>query len=222
MSIFTWKKAAIAGALILIGLGAFLSQPWVAEGQVACPVRNGCTGTSTVPAYGQILIGTATGIYAPRATSTLGISTSDLIEGTGLFWTNARFDARLAATTSLPNLSTLLGLTSIGTIGTGVWQGTPIGDAYLVKSGDWTGTFGTRIIGYKGASVLQAWNDDDYTAWARWGTARNYNGKLAGRLGNAPYRRYDALARRYGATPLTISPTTYPYTGGGTVEMASL
>lgn len=37
-------------------------------------------------------------------------STSDLAEGTNLYWTNTRFDARLSATTSLPNINTLASL----------------------------------------------------------------------------------------------------------------
>ncbi len=32
-------------------------------------------------------------------------------------------------------------ITTLGTITTGVWNGTAIGDAYLTKSGNWTGTF---------------------------------------------------------------------------------
>ncbi|MFH1520380.1 MAG: hypothetical protein ABID61_01920 [Candidatus Micrarchaeota archaeon] len=41
---------------------------------------------------------------------------------------------QLMGTTTLPNLSI------IGTITTGVWNGTIIGDTYLTKTGDWTGT----------------------------------------------------------------------------------
>lgn len=48
----------------------------------------------TVPqstGYGQVLIGNAAGgSYTPVATSTLGVLTSDVIEGTKLFFTNAR------------------------------------------------------------------------------------------------------------------------------------
>lgn len=32
-------------------------------------------------------------------------------------------------------------ITTLGTINSGIWHGTAIGDAYLTKSGDWTGTF---------------------------------------------------------------------------------
>lgn len=68
------------------------------------------SGSSTVPhiggsAYGDVLTWTGS-VWATRATSTLGISTSDIFEGTKLFFTNARAIA-----------STLTGYTSgAGTI----------------------------------------------------------------------------------------------------------
>lgn len=37
--------------------------------------------------------------------------------------------------------SAQVGITALGTITQGVWQGTAIGDSYLTKTGDWTGTF---------------------------------------------------------------------------------
>jgi hypothetical protein len=46
----------------------------------------------------------------------------------------------LNETTIETAIDTLSNLTSIGTIGTGVWQGTAIGDAYITKTGAWTGT----------------------------------------------------------------------------------
>ncbi|MFZ2500434.1 MAG: hypothetical protein WAW90_00390, partial [Minisyncoccia bacterium] len=41
-------------------------------------------------------------------------STTALLEGNNLYWTNTRFDNRLSATTTLPNITTLAGLSSIG------------------------------------------------------------------------------------------------------------
>lgn len=94
----------------------------------------------TMGGAGEILQTTGSGI-AWVSTTTLGITTtdddlsdnttSDLAEGTNLYWTDGRFDTRLSATTSLANLATLAGLTTVGTIGTGVWQGTAIDSAYL-------------------------------------------------------------------------------------------
>jgi hypothetical protein len=50
-------------------------------------------------------------------------------------------------------------LTSVGTITSGTWQGTAIGDAYLTKTGDWTGT----LDGYEGATLNQNISNTDLT-----------------------------------------------------------
>lgn len=55
------------------------------------------------------------GLVGTTSTSSLRINTDDLVQGsTNLFWSNNLFDIRLAATTSLPNLATLSGLSTIG------------------------------------------------------------------------------------------------------------
>jgi len=64
------------------------------------------------------------------ATSSLGLLTTNVAEGTNLYWTNTRFDTRLAATTTLPNLTTLAGLSTVGTITTGTWNGSTIDTAH--------------------------------------------------------------------------------------------
>src|SRR5262249_20272799 len=51
-----------------------------------------------------------TGVLTNIATSSLGLKTTDVAEGSNLYWTNARFDSRLSATTSLPNIITLANL----------------------------------------------------------------------------------------------------------------
>ncbi len=56
-------------------------------------------------------------IWDDIATSSLGLLTTNIAEGTNLYWTNDRFDSRLAATTSLPGLTTLSGLTAVGQTG---------------------------------------------------------------------------------------------------------
>lgn len=84
------------------------------------------------------------------------------------------------------------------------------------------GTFGTTIIGYKGASVLQLHSDDNYRPLIRWGTAKNYRGQIVARPNSVDWDRLDALARKHGATPLRPSPKTYPYRGAGKVLQASL
>lgn len=84
------------------------------------------------------------------------------------------------------------------------------------------GTFGTTIIGYKGASVLQLQMDEDHRPVVRWGTAKNYQGKIVARPGSVDWNRVEALARKHGATPLRPSPKTFPYRGAGSVLQASL
>lgn len=56
------------------------------------------------------------------------LDTSVVPENGNLYWTNNRFDTRLAATTSIPNLQT------VGTITSGVWHGSQITDAYVSDS----------------------------------------------------------------------------------------
>lgn len=46
-----------------------------------------------------------------------GLTSDSVAEGSNLYYTNSRADARLSATSSLPNITSLSGLTSIGTSG---------------------------------------------------------------------------------------------------------
>jgi excisionase family DNA binding protein len=194
-------------------------------------VANGGTGTSTAPAYGQMLLGNAAGGYDLVATSSLGIlgggasvwgaitgtlsdqtdlqaaldaklsltswyatttdalaqgstnkyysttlfagslaatTTTALAEGANKYWTDIRFDNRLSATTSLPNLTTLANLTSVGTITSGTWSGLfgAVSGANLTNitaANISAGTAGINVTGNAGtATALQ--------------TARNING----------------------------------------------
>ncbi|MEK7065192.1 MAG: tail fiber domain-containing protein, partial [Patescibacteria group bacterium] len=83
-----------------------------------------------------------TGVVGQIATSSLGLLTTNVAEGSGLYWTIDRFDTRLSATTTLPNLQILLGLTNVTSTGitatnlnvttvkAGLWNGTAIGPTY--------------------------------------------------------------------------------------------
>lgn len=51
-------------------------------------------------------------------------STTDLVEGTNLYWTNGRFDTRLSGTTSLPNITTLANLGTVKTTLSGLLKAT--------------------------------------------------------------------------------------------------
>jgi len=94
-------------------------------------------GTSITDAYIDDNI-TASNYLA--LTDWFATTTDQLSEGTtNLYFTNARFDTRLTATTSLPNLA------GVGTIATGTWNGSVIGEIY---GGTGTTTYATGDILY--------------------------------------------------------------------------
>jgi hypothetical protein len=121
-------RLSILGILAIGVAAAFISTAHAF--QVLAPELGG-SGTSTTPAYGKMLIGGLHGEYEFVASSTLGISgavssvfgragavtaqsgdytTSLIPEGSNLYWTQARFDAALTGTTSLPKITTLSSL----------------------------------------------------------------------------------------------------------------
>jgi hypothetical protein len=118
---------AIAALLFLVGLHS-------AKAATVCNIFSGCTGTSTTPGYGKVLIGGKNGEYELIASSTFGgagsgavtsvfgrtgivtaqsgdYSTSLVSEGSNLYFTNGRalasFITNLAATTSVASITTL-------------------------------------------------------------------------------------------------------------------
>lgn len=157
MSTFTWKAAAIGGAIILIGLGAFLSQPWVAEGQVACPVRNGCTGLTGLMT-GFIPFGAGTSPYATSTDLSFNTSLSRLLvtnfAATNGTTTNAS-STRLYTTTLGVGSDYLTDLTGNGLTNSG-------NALTLDATGAWTGTFD----GLEGTSYLA--NSFSTTSAAFW------------------------------------------------------
>lgn len=124
-----WQTAAAIIALSILIYFSFAFM--VNAAPTVCAITNGCTGTSTAPSYGQILIGGPNGQYLFVASSTLGgaapvhsvfgrtgavtaqsgdYTTSLVPEGSNLYWTQARFDGALTGTTSLPQITTLANL----------------------------------------------------------------------------------------------------------------
>lgn len=90
-------RFAVAAFLIL----TFLASAVPVKAQVTGTNRGG-TGASTTPALGEVLVGQSNGTYGPQATSTLNIeadltdkTTSDLAEGSNLYYTLARVQAAL-------------------------------------------------------------------------------------------------------------------------------
>ena len=89
------------------------------------------------------------------AADLFGTTTDALRQGaTNLYWSDSLFDARfitsLAGTSSLPNLTTLAGLTTVGTISSGVWEGTEIDVAHG----------GTGLNSVNNQSILYASSDN--------------------------------------------------------------
>jgi hypothetical protein len=73
----------------------------------------GGTGITNPTAAGILLGSYAGGSYQQLSTSTLGLLTTNVAEGNNLYFTQTRFDNALTATTTLPALTTLKGLTDV-------------------------------------------------------------------------------------------------------------
>jgi hypothetical protein len=86
-------------------------------------VSRGGTGLSTLT-NNQLLIGGPGNTLVQVATSSLGLLTTNVAEGVNLYFTNARFDNRLSATTSLPNITTLANLSTVNTALSGLLKTT--------------------------------------------------------------------------------------------------
>src|SRR3989339_92669 len=85
-----------------------------------------------------------TNFNIPFSTALSGTTTNALGEGSlHLYWTDERFDSRLSATTSLPNITSLGSLNTVGTITVGTWHGDILGVAY---GGTGTSTFEANSI----------------------------------------------------------------------------
>ena len=68
-----WFERILITAAI-IGVVALVFANIVYAAGTVCQIGNGCTGTSTSPSYGQLLVGNSSGGYNLTATSSLGIS----------------------------------------------------------------------------------------------------------------------------------------------------
>ncbi|MEK7627918.1 MAG: hypothetical protein AAB421_00660 [Patescibacteria group bacterium] len=88
-------------------------------------VGTGGTGQTTF-AYGLLSSPGGTDALTTISTSSLGLLTTDITEGSNLYYTTTRFDNRLSATTSLPNITTLTNLsisaTQLSNFGTPFYQ----------------------------------------------------------------------------------------------------
>ena len=141
------------------------------------------TGSTYLTGLGQGWIHTAGGVNA------LSASTSPTV--------NYIVATSTAATSTFPYLSVTTN-SNLGTVVGGTWQGAAVGDAYLTKSGDWTGTLDT----YEAANLLARANH-------------------TGTQGVATLSNYDlSFANNYGTNNLTAS-TTMPWWAQGGLNASS-
>lgn len=110
------KKTFLAAATLL---GLLL--PFYCKAQVVAPARGG-TGTGSIPSLGQVLVGQGNGTYAPQATATLGfvadlsgLTTTNLAEGSNLYFTQARARQALSETITGIDYSNSTGIFSLAT-----------------------------------------------------------------------------------------------------------
>ena len=155
------KILTIIGTVVI---GVFLFFGITNSASVCFPYQ-GCTGTGAVPSADSLLIGAGGGIYGVVSSSTFGGTYFTL--NSGVLGIASGYDLPLTASTTnfqtsydwgdwsgegfiTNSVTTLSSLTSIGTIGTGAWEGTAIADAYISSSTEylvdtntdiyWTGT----------------------------------------------------------------------------------
>jgi hypothetical protein len=94
---------------------AFLAGSFIAlsrlDAATVCPTFLGCTGTSTAPKYGQLLVGDGAGNYTFTSTSSLGV-TGTFATTSADFWKSQR---NFPTTTLLTDSNTFSGKTTLAT-----------------------------------------------------------------------------------------------------------
>lgn len=144
----------LVSALTLVGISVSITR---AQFSVFIPAQGG-TGTSTAPSYGQMLVGNAGGTYTLTATSSLGISSTDIgtvstsstpTIGQLSYWTSAGYPSLLGtvATTTLTASSPLSLSNPVAKVGGSNSTLT------LDTSGTWSGLAGTASALSPGANI---------------------------------------------------------------------
>jgi hypothetical protein len=128
-----FERILIAAAIIGVAVLVFANVAYAAA--TVCQIGNGCTGTSTAPSYGKVLVGDSNGNYELTATSSLGYP----VGGSGTV---------TSAGASTPNSTLTVGGTNPVT-----GSGTITFDLNLANSNSWTAsTTFTKVINAANAS----------------------------------------------------------------------
>jgi hypothetical protein len=265
-------------------LGSLTANSLVLGG--ALPVSSGGTGAGTF-SYGLLLSPGGTGALTNISTSSLGLLTTNVAEGTNLYytanrvagviagtttsaiaegtnlyftnnrvatviagtttdalaqgstnkyWSNTLFDNRLSATTTLPNLTILGNLATVGTIQSGTWQSTAIANTYggtgqnssswnglaAVNAGVWSALASTSLnasITGSAGSVANAVTFNNSGSGA--GSGQTYNGSSAttisyNTIGAQPAGTYLTALGNYATTTgtaISVSTSTLSWNG---------
>lgn len=96
-----WIKERIKGFVVGAAITALFGFAGVAlAGLPVTPIVAGGTGTSTAPTYGKVYVGGAGGNIEYVSTSSLGLKTTDVAEGTNQYFTNTRAQNAISLTTT--------------------------------------------------------------------------------------------------------------------------
>ena len=189
------KTKILALSLVLLLTGTIVQAGWFSDlffkkqvneksvnlGATICYPYQGCTGTSTAPTYGKMLVGNAGGTYTLTATSSLGITATMTYPGagialsTGAAWdtsitnNSANWDTaytnRITSATYPLSISSNVISTAIST-STGAWGGTFDGQegTYYLNAVNLT-NFGSPFYTFFSATTTTALSEGTNLYW---------------------------------------------------------
>ena len=116
-------------------------------GQVSTATQNSITSIPNLVTVGTISSGIWNGSAIALGTYTSGNYVGTITAGTGLTSTGATSGEGIAHSLSVDASQTQI--TALGTIATGVWQGTAIADAYIASSSTWNNKIDSSGVTYE-------------------------------------------------------------------------
>jgi hypothetical protein len=124
---FTALQTFNNGATIGTLTGPIQAQSGVISATTSVGVVYGGTGLTAAPSFGQMLVGNSSSGYTQTATSALGLLTTNVNEGSNLYYTDARVQAFVHASTTIPKTYTANTFTALQTLTGGLTIGTLTG-----------------------------------------------------------------------------------------------